>query len=89
MIVYSKRYEMNNWKQANQRLTMQMQTKVTIFILQIVSQPKTTTVPIGDPPPPDYMIPSILVCLFCFFPSGLVAIYFAHRVNTDSLFTLR
>ncbi|KAH3831224.1 proline-rich transmembrane protein 1-like isoform X2 [Dreissena polymorpha] len=32
--------------------------------------------------PPDYMVPSVLACLFCFWPTGLFAIYFALQANT-------
>lgn len=45
----------------------------------VVTQPMATVRPIGTPSPPDYMIPSILVCLFCFCPTGIVAIYYANR----------
>lgn len=46
----------------------------------VVTQPgMVVTGPIGAPPPPDYMIPAILVCLFCFCPTGIAAIYYANR----------
>lgn len=46
----------------------------------VVTQPGMVIAgPIGAPPPPDYLIPSILVCLFCFCPTGIVAVYYAHR----------
>ena len=54
-----------------------------LFSLQVVTQPGMVIAgPIGAPPPPDYMIPSILVCLFCFCPTGIVAVYYAHRVRS-------
>ncbi|XP_045205345.2 uncharacterized protein LOC123557747 [Mercenaria mercenaria] len=32
--------------------------------------------------PPDYLVSSVWACLFCFFPTGLFAIYYASRANT-------
>jgi hypothetical protein len=39
----------------------------------------------GGPPlsaPQTYMIPAVLVTLFCFLPTGIAAIYFASQVTT-------
>ena len=33
-------------------------------------------------PPPNYLIPAILVTLFCFLPTGIAAIYFSSQVGT-------
>jgi hypothetical protein len=33
-------------------------------------------------PPPNYLIPAILVTLFCCLPGGIVAIIFATQVNS-------
>ncbi|XP_045205342.2 proline-rich transmembrane protein 1-like isoform X2 [Mercenaria mercenaria] len=35
--------------------------------------------------PPNYMIPSILACLCCFWPTGLCAIYYANEANNMAL----
>jgi interferon-induced transmembrane protein len=35
-----------------------------------------------SPPPPTYMVPAILVTLFCFLPTGIAAIYFASQVSS-------
>lgn len=49
----------------------------------VVAQPVATTAIVSSTPrPPDYMIPSILVCLFCFWPTGIAAIYFSSRANS-------
>ncbi|WAQ99385.1 PRT1B-like protein [Mya arenaria] len=37
-----------------------------------------------QPRPTNYMIPSILACLFCFCPTGLCAIYYAHKANQSA-----
>lgn len=47
----------------------------------VVAQPVATTNFLAVPRPPDYMIPSILVCVFCFWPTGLTAIYYSSRTN--------
>ncbi|KAL4229945.1 hypothetical protein ACF0H5_010336 [Mactra antiquata] len=48
----------------------------------IVSQPGHAGTIIVQSRPPDYMIPSVLACLFCFCPTGLCAIYYASQANT-------
>ncbi|XP_045204750.2 uncharacterized protein LOC123557378 [Mercenaria mercenaria] len=47
----------------------------------VISQPGQTGMIITQPRPPDYMIPSILACFCCFCPTGLCAIYYAHRAS--------
>lgn len=39
------------------------------------------TIPYGPPPPDSCMIFSILTCLFCFFPTGIAAIYYSNEVD--------
>lgn len=36
----------------------------------------------GGSPPPNYLVPAILVTLFCCWPFGIPAIVFAAQVNT-------
>jgi uncharacterized membrane protein HdeD (DUF308 family) len=36
----------------------------------------------GGTPPPTYLVWAILVTLFCFLPTGIVAIVFASQVGT-------
>ncbi|KAH3834833.1 proline rich transmembrane protein 1B-like isoform X2 [Dreissena polymorpha] len=53
-------------------------TQVVVTHTQPVQQPMnvaTTT------RPPDYMIPAILACMFCFCPLGFTAIIYAHDAN--------
>ncbi|XP_060575816.1 uncharacterized protein LOC132733232 [Ruditapes philippinarum] len=47
----------------------------------VITQPGQSGVIMTQSRPPDYMVPSILACLCCFCPTGLCAIYFAHRAN--------
>lgn len=37
--------------------------------------------PIGGEPPPNYLIPAILVTIFCCLPGGIVSIIYATQVN--------
>lgn len=37
---------------------------------------------IAAPKPPDYLVPSIVACLCCFWPTGIAAIIFAMQANT-------
>lgn len=43
----------------------------------VVGQPTTTSTVIVQVRPSDYLMSSVLACLFCFWPTGLLAIYFA------------
>ncbi|XP_060561591.1 proline-rich transmembrane protein 1-like [Ruditapes philippinarum] len=47
----------------------------------VTTQPVAGVVTVGTRPP-DYLIPSILACLCCFWPTGIFAIYYALRTNT-------
>jgi uncharacterized membrane protein YqaE (UPF0057 family) len=67
-----------------------MQIKVpgtSIFFQVVTTQPVAGVVTVGTRPP-DYLIPSILACLCCFWPTGIFAIYYALRVNHCSSFLL-
>ncbi|XP_060574713.1 trafficking regulator of GLUT4 1-like isoform X3 [Ruditapes philippinarum] len=46
----------------------------------VVNQPQTGTIIIQQRHP-DYMVPSICACLCCFFPTGILAIYYAYEAN--------
>ncbi|XP_045205339.1 proline rich transmembrane protein 1B-like isoform X2 [Mercenaria mercenaria] len=35
--------------------------------------------------PPDYLIPSIIACLFCFWPTGLCAVVYAKEANDKAV----
>lgn len=47
----------------------------------LVKQPKVLVgvIPSGR----DYMMWSILACIFCFMPTGVVALYYANKANND------
>ncbi|KAH3831202.1 proline-rich transmembrane protein 2-like isoform X2 [Dreissena polymorpha] len=42
----------------------------------VLAQPQPSSVPVGQRPT-DFMVPSIIACLCCFWPTGAAAIYFA------------
>ncbi|XP_062616094.1 proline-rich transmembrane protein 1-like [Saccostrea cucullata] len=47
----------------------------------VVTQPVPTTVVVSQPPQRNWMVPAILTCLCCFWPTGIVAIYSAYRAK--------
>ncbi|KAH3824275.1 protein SPEC3-like [Dreissena polymorpha] len=50
----------------------------------IVTQPFPTMGVVVQPRPPDYTVASVLVCLFCFFPTGVAAIIFAMMASSQA-----
>ncbi|KAH3833196.1 uncharacterized protein LOC127879388 [Dreissena polymorpha] len=49
----------------------------------IVTQPFPTMGVVVQQQPPDYTVAAVLVCLFCFFPTGVAAIIFAMMASSQ------
>ncbi|XP_048770717.2 calcium-binding protein P-like [Ostrea edulis] len=47
----------------------------------VVTQPGPATMVISQPPQQDWMVPAILSCLCCFWPTGIFAILAANRAK--------
>ncbi|XP_014664854.1 PREDICTED: trithorax group protein osa-like isoform X2 [Priapulus caudatus] len=58
---------------------------VTYVALPVVGQPQTNrgmVIVQTNTKPPDYLIQSILVCICCFWPGGIIAIIYSMRVRS-------
>ena len=50
-------------------------------VFQVATQPRTATYPIlVAQRPRDWIVPAVLACLCCFWPTGICAIYYACKV---------
>ena len=48
----------------------------------VIAQPAPTVIVDNQPRPTNYLIPAILACIFCFWPTGIGAIIAARNANS-------